>query len=111
MRPVPTPTVSAAESERLPICLACFRQGVSMDDEPPATYVSGWACEDCAFRTFEEDEALAHSDEHKHSLARWAKRTWPEETCSVAVCARRTNNGIYVDAQTVHQITLVLARM
>lgn len=30
----------------------------------------GWACEECDFRTGDEQAALAHSDEQKHSLAR-----------------------------------------
>jgi hypothetical protein len=34
---------------------------------------------------------------------------WPEEQCSVPVCGRRTNNGIYVDADTLQRITLALA--
>jgi hypothetical protein len=33
---------------------------------------------------------------------------WPEEHCSVPVCGRRTNNGIYVNDATVQRITQVL---
>lgn len=38
------------------------------------------------------------------------RRAWPEERCSVPICGRRTNHGIYVDVETVGRITLALIR-
>lgn len=95
----------------LPICLACYRQGISMTEPPPISVEHGWQCEDCPFHTFEQQAALAHSDEEKHSLARsgQTRRAWPEEICVIPSCQRRTNNGIYVDAATVEQVTRALA--
>lgn len=37
---------------------------------PIVAYDVGWICEECEFRTDVEEEALAHSDKRKHSLAR-----------------------------------------
>ena len=46
-----------------------FRWQISREEADKLTLME-WACEECDFRALDEDDALAHSDQVKHSLAR-----------------------------------------
>ena len=73
-----------------PVCLGCWRNGVSMTDDPPR-------------RDSDESRVLISVENRTAGVGgiataasdRRDRPGWPEEHCTI--CLRRTNQGIYVD--------------